>query len=284
MSAMDTQGKASRLILQIRWGLQSFQKAVLHPGQTLQVGRDDAAGMRVLHDEFISPLHFELRWDGKICRLLDLNSALGTWLDGKPVLDAEASHGSWVRAGRTDFSLYQEGATPDTPILVSAELAAAKERALALLNQQETPLFAVLDAARDERILPLLREHVDNCRSLYEGTQGDVLAEVAPYLVHFSANSNLLEELLEKGWGQSWGVYLNCELPFVEVRRHLRKFLMVQVEDSTEHLYLRYYDPRVLKTFLETSAEEQIHKFIGPLDRYIFETQDGTLLQFKRSV
>ena len=269
----------SRLILQVRWGPQSFRKASLLPGETLRVGREEAAGMRIAWDELMSPLHFELEWDGRSCRLRDLKSALGTWLDGQPVQEAEVPHGGWLRAGRTDFSVYHEEATPPPPVEDSAELAAAKEHALSLLLQQEAPLFAVLDAARDERILVLLRESIEECRSLYEGPQGDAMEEVAPYLVRLPKGSKLLSSLVREGWSQSWGVYLTCALPFVEVRRHLRKFLRVRAEGIEGPLYFRYYDPRVLKTFLATSTQDQRREFLGPLAGFILEAGEGAELR-----
>lgn len=42
-------------------------------------------------------------------------------------------------------------------------------------------LYAIVDTARDDRILELLREHVEPHKSLYEGAEGESLDEVAPY-------------------------------------------------------------------------------------------------------
>src|SRR6218665_216382 len=279
---MNAPESATRLILQVRWGPQSFQKMSLLPGQTLQVGRDETAGMKILKDELMSPLPFELNWDGRTCQIRDMKSAPGTWLGGKPVLDAEVPHGGGGRAGRTDFSVYRERETLTLAAADSDEQTAAKERALTLLSQQGPPLFAVLDAARDERILVLLRESIDECRSLYEGSKGDAMEEIAPYLVRFSKESNLLAALVKEGWGRSWGIYLTCTQTFVEVRRHLRKFLMVEAEGMDDSLYFRYYDPRVLSTFLATSTEDQLRDFQGLLMQFLFEDEDSGFRNFLR--
>src|SRR5262249_7801469 len=114
----------------------------------------------------------------------------------------------------------------------------------------ETGLYGVLDAARDERALVLLRESIDEFCSLYDGPQGHALAAVAPYLVRFSPNSRLLRALLEEGLGGSWGIYAAASAQLVAVRRHFRRFLMVEDETNGKRLYFRFYDPRVLRDFL----------------------------------
>ncbi|MDC0711148.1 DUF4123 domain-containing protein [Stigmatella sp. ncwal1] len=140
----------------------------------------------------------------------------------------------------------------------------------------------MVDVARDPRILVLLRESVEQCHSLYEGPQGLALAEVAPYLVSLPKESRLLEALVREGWGKNWGLFLTCPLPFGEVRRHLRKFLMVQLEDNDARFYFRFYDPRVLGPMLPLYTEEQRKEFFGAIDRFVLETSDGSVVESLR--
>ncbi len=106
------------------------------------------------------------------------------------------------------------------------------------------------------------------------GPQGEALADVAPYLVRLSTRSPFLERLVDEGWGQSWGIYFTCPLPFLETRRHLRKFLMVEAEGEDMRMYFRFYDPRVLHTFLPTCTPEQKKEFLGPITRIFHEAGD----------
>jgi pSer/pThr/pTyr-binding forkhead associated (FHA) protein len=85
---------------------------VIEPGKTLSVGRTERADLVVHGDDQMSGVHLELAWDGATCHLRDLKSATGTLLDGMPVTVATVPHGSWIRAGGTNFSLYIEEATP----------------------------------------------------------------------------------------------------------------------------------------------------------------------------
>jgi len=159
--------------------------------------------------------------------------------------------------------------------------ASPQDLALEALRAEGEPLFAVLDSARDRRVLMLLEQAEEEHKSLYEGSEGEQLAAVAPYLVRLSRDSALLEPLVRGGWGRSWGVFLTSPLPFTETRRHLRKFLKVQDEKTRKRMYFRFYDPRVLRVFLPSCSPGQRMEFGGPLDTFLLEGDTGELLRFE---
>jgi hypothetical protein len=223
-------------------------------------------GLSLQHDVEMSNAHFELAWDGSAGRLRDLGSTAGTLLGGERVKEAIVQNGDWIRAGSTDFNVYLEGASPP---LVSTEQD-HKATALRLLSAQEH-LFAVVDAARSGRVLGLLQQSAEEYHSLYEGPQGNALADVAPYLVRLPRGSSLLRVLIAEGWGEHWGIYLTCASPLRELRRHLRKFLMIRLEGEKSHFYFRFYDPRVLHGFLSTCGTDQRGEFFGPITRFLSE-------------
>ncbi|WP_224367708.1 DUF4123 domain-containing protein [Hyalangium versicolor] len=263
-----------RAIVQVRWGPMAYRKAVLEPGQVLRVGRSEATGLALPHDSRLEEEHFELAWDGSRCRIRDLRTSAGTLLDGKPIKEGVVPHGGWIRAGGTDFVTYVERYTPaDTAGDESGSVADSEGRskALSLLGSQDG-LYAVLDAARDARILTLLRESVEEHHSLYEGPKGVALAEVAPYLVRLPRESMLLNSLVEEGWGKAWGVFLTSNASFTDTRRHFRKFLMIELEGAEGRFYFRFYDPRVLSQFLPTCASQQKADFFGPVSSFMCET------------
>jgi hypothetical protein len=231
----------------------------------------------------MSEAHFELTWDGKRCQFRNLCGKTGTLLGGELQQEGEVPHGAWIRAGTTTFSVYREAETP-TPQLEAPVLAGTvdgKTQVLSQLRAQPEPLFAVLDSSIDPRILVLLRESVEECRSLYEGPQGDVLEDVAPYLVSLPKGSRLLESLVHEGWGRSWGIFLTSSRPFHEVRRHFRKFLMVQ-DNTGQELYFRFYDPRILRVFLPTCTPQQTEAFFEGASVYLMEAdRPAALVLFK---
>ena len=214
------------------------------------------------------------------------------WADigGQRVEEGWVPHGGWVRAGETDFSVHVEAKTPPPAADVYAANAAierpgAEERrhaALAALRQasSEAPLYAVVDAARDARILQLLRESVDEYRSLYEGLAGEPFAHVAPYIVRLDPDSHLCESLVREGWGRRWGFFATCRAPLRELRRQLRRLLVVRNEETRSRMYFRFYDPAVLRVFVEASTPLQRSELFGEMSAIYAEGSRGELLRF----
>ncbi|MGA2137150.1 MAG: DUF4123 domain-containing protein [Bryobacteraceae bacterium] len=257
-----------RATLEIRGGPHSGRSLEIRPGEPCRVGRGTAASYIIPQDEYLSSLHFELNWDGRTCRLKDLNSANGTFLNGARVTDALLADGQEIRAGQSRFRVCL---VPD-----SSPRSSAKDLIRSL--EQSQPLYAVLDAARSTRILELLSGTTEQFQCLYDGESAVKLAACAPYLVRLSVKSRLLRKLVREGSGKSWGVYVVCECSFAELRKHLRHFLMVKSEGG-EDFYFRFYDPRVLRVFLPTCTEEQSSKFIGPVTSFFVEEDEGGVLR-----
>jgi hypothetical protein len=237
----------------------------------------------------MSRVHFELSWDGKRCSLRDLGSAKGTELDGEPVTEAEVPHGAWIRAGETDFSLHFEAHTPPPRDEDDEEGAPRPDftvsRALEELqgSWNDGSLFALLDAARSERIQVLLREAVDEHRSLYEGLTAETMANVAPYLVELRKDSGLLERLVREGWGDAWGVFVVSKRSLRDLRAHFRRLLMAKREPDDDTVYFRFYDPRVLRVFVPTISVRQEDELFGEIDRFVCEGEAREVLHFARS-
>jgi len=297
------QATKPRLIVEVRWGQLNGRKVAVDPGASLRVGRTDLSDLVIPHDKHLSGAHFSLTWDGEHATLRDLDSLEGTLLDGERVQSSDTDHGAWIHAGESDFSVYiedkvppPEGDDPEDDELLSEDERAilAEERAeeekrldaarhaLARLRAEaeREPLFAILDAARDDRILEILRQSVEPHQSLYEGIQGEPLATVAPYLTGpFRSDSVLLDRLVMEGWGRRWGIYVTSQEPFKEVRRHLRRFLMVESEDTGEPLYFRFYDPWVMKTFWSVSTPSQASDFLRSIGAMFAEGEAWRLLR-----
>ncbi len=270
-----------RVIVMVKWGPSAFQKAVIEPGSTLWVGRGERADLTIPHDSALSAVHFEIAWDGVVCRLEDLGSQGGVMLGGEKVDVAVVQNGGWIRAGNTIFMVYFERFTPprELPDDGSPHLAML----LSALKSEGHDLYAVLDASRGGRLMELLRESVDPHRSLFEGTQGDALEDVAPYLVHFQEGSDLLDCLVHEGWGKRWGIYLATPMSFELVRRHLRRFLMVEDDATGEPLFFRYYDPATLRVYVPAASRRQAAQIFGEIDRFWVEGKEGELVALERS-
>ncbi len=298
-----------RAILELRRGPENGLKAILAPGERIRVGRKPRAQW-IIADDQMSGAHFEVKWDGQKCEVRDLKSATGTLVSGEKITSPVGiGNGGWIRAGSTDFMVYFEATTPpptdDDAYLDDAEegeveelawqwleenreprriareaLAGRRESALQKLQSVEGALFAIVDAARDDRILILVRESVERYQSLYEGVEGEALGHVAPFLVELSKGSGLLGRLVREGWENRWMTFIEAPLSFKELRRHLRRFLMVADADTRKKMYFRFYDPGVLRSFIPTCTPKQRAEFFGEINAFYLEDEDGNVAQF----
>ena len=164
--------------------------------------------------------------------------------------------------------------------LESYEAATPEGRLVHILSNQPGNLMALIDEARDAKVIELLRGSSAEYQSLYGKEQK---ATIAPYLVRLPPRSELLKQMIQKGWGREWGVYLTCPLSLPELRKFFRSSLMVTMPDGME-LFSRFYDPRFFRTFLETCTAQEAEKFYGPITSYFMEDErPQILLQFSRS-
>jgi len=139
-----------------------------------------------------------------------------------------------------------------------------------------TPWFAVIDAAQDESAPLRAKNTGRRTQSLYAGDQGAQLDHVAPHLVSFDLDDAFADWLLAR-WGMNYGILLQSNASFDDLRKHFRKFLLVKNEAGKKFRF-RFYDPRVLRSFLPNCTLQETTEFFGPVTRYFSEGQTGNEL------
>jgi len=290
--------------LEIISGAQAGETFPLRSDRQVKIGRGPDPDIAVHADPLVSELHFAFWWDEKGCRIQDLQSARGTFLNGQKINQAAVRNGDKIVAGQTQFvvrvkrdsgipavapasqprglAIERQEQLRQTAESTRPDVQTPRPRDLLEVLRTQQPLFAILDAARDPKVLEILRNCDQHDQSLYEGPKGEELAEFAPYLVQLPANSTLIETLVREAWGKSWGIFLTSGTDFKETRRHFRHFLLVKTEDGRE-LYFRFYDPRVLRAFLPTCTPQELKEFFGSVESYWVEgDQEQLVLQFTR--
>jgi hypothetical protein len=152
-----------------------------------------------------------------------------------------------------------------------------------LFESEELNVYAVLDGASIPGLLDQLHEQQPEHVCLYRGELEPDMAEVAPYLVKLEPDTDFTDWLIEKGWGNHWGVFALSHESLNGMRRHFRKFLVVY-DPENKPLYFRYYDPRVLRIYLPTCNAEELATVFGPVESYWLEDEDArTALSFGNS-
>jgi hypothetical protein len=133
-------------------------------------------------------------------------------------------------------------------------------------------VHAVVDAARDPRLIGLLdATGLERC-CLFAGPLSPALRAAAPHLVHLAPNVRFTRDWLQHGWGHSWGVLTIAppDVTLQQLRQHLRTLLRVR-DESGRTLLFRLYDPRVLRTYLPTCTAMETQRVFGPVHRFVCE-------------
>jgi hypothetical protein len=141
-------------------------------------------------------------------------------------------------------------------------------------------VFAILDGARDERIYRAVYDSHLGYECLFAGTISYELALAAPYLVELRRDATFTRWLVEEGWGQSFGVLAWAHADLETMRRHCRRILQVK-DEAGRRLFFRFYDPRVLRTYLPTCNVAELREVLGPATRMIAEGAAGEVVAYE---
>jgi len=137
----------------------------------------------------------------------------------------------------------------------------------------EAMLYAVLDSAQD--LDWAFNSHLAgyDLVSLFLGEQSRELVDAAPYFFAVREGSQLLDRW-QQATPSNLGILIDSPAPPSAVFRHLREIFVVRKADGQEYFF-RYYDPRVLRTYLPTCNRDELAEFFGPLTGLIAELESG---------
>jgi uncharacterized protein DUF4123/FHA domain-containing protein len=259
--------------LMVLTGLYTGRKIALSGDRATTIGRGEGNHYSLFPDGFVSTRHAEIAVADGACEVRDLDSSNGVFINDRRIeRKALLQEGDHLRIGETMFTL-SKLSVPIEILLDAGELEGKQQEFLASLEKEPGLLYAILDAAQGPRIRDMLCDSHTHYHSLYEGKEGEELADIAPFLVSLPIGSPLTATIIREGWNKNWGVFLTTEIGFLELRRHLRHFLKVQTEDGKELLF-RFYDPRVLSEVLPHFETAQREEFYGPIAAYYSQTND----------
>lgn len=102
--------------LNVETGPAAGRRIRLLPDQTVQVGRAAMAEVAVPTDMQLADYHFAVLTSHGDCRICDLDTSGGTFVNGERIGQACVQHGDRIQAGSTAFQVSMEGATPQPAV------------------------------------------------------------------------------------------------------------------------------------------------------------------------
>ncbi len=269
-------------------------------GSIVRIGRTGKSDYPISEDGYLSGLHFSVECDGTQCRVRDLGSSNGTFVNGSRVTEQVVQEGDSVVAGGSTFVIHIDlmpsitgvgmtrAATVPTPLAVATKVmgdpapqpggySPAETALLNALYSQGEEVFAVVDASRDSRIPAFLDAAGEPYTSL------DTSGRAAAYVVALPAEARLVHVLIKDGWGRGWGFYGTSKAGLETVRAHFTSFVNLQTPSGAAMTF-RFWDPRVLRAMVPAMAPEEADAFFGPCERIIVEAEKPAMaLEFSRS-
>ena len=149
----------------------------------------------------------------------------------------------------------------------------------------EPTVYAILGGAIDKQIEKIIRLGSLKNACLIDGKLSYEMAVVAPYMVRLEKDHPQTIEILQKGWGNSWGIFAITYPPatLINIRHNFKKIAMVTLPDE-KRAYFRYYDPRVMRPYLPTCTIDEANQVFGHISEFVVEGEEaGTVHRFKRS-
>ena len=260
-------------------------------GTILRIGRTGKSDYPIPEDGYLSGMHFAVECDGTQCRIRDLGSSNGTFVNGSRITDQIVSEGDSVVAGGSTFRVHMDTlpaitgvgpvrvSTSPTPISVAMQTlgdAGFSPSEAVLLHSLYAPgeqVFAVVDASRDSRIPAFLDAAGESHLALTE----------AVFVVVLPADSRLAHVLIKDGWGRGWGFYGTARSDLEVVRAHFTSFVRLHTVAGAPMTF-RFWDPRVLRALVPVMPPEEADAFFGPCERLVVEAEKPSMaLEFSRT-
>lgn len=133
----------------------------------------------------------------------------------------------------------------------------------------------VLDGASVFGLVEQLESSGLAWKCLFQGNAVEAYSSAAPYLIELRPDNPLVSKLLrpigsKDAVGQtsalSCGIFLSSSVSLDGLRRHLRKFTMLESEPNGKRVYFRFYDPLIFRTLIVNLAQDNLATFCTGID------------------
>jgi hypothetical protein len=262
------------IILEATAGPIAGRRIEVRAGAVLRIGRTAKSDYAIGEDSYLSSEHFAVEYDGAACRVRDLESSNGTFVNGGRVTEKIVRDGDSLVAGGSTFTIHVDAAASVPvdrtvqvkPMRLDNRFTRAQSALLGALYREGGNLFAVVDSSRDSRIPAFLDASGERYAAIDEASPTPAYAVAVPQ------EARLLDVLIKDGWGRGWGFYCSTGASLEEIREHWRAYLFLRTADGRPVTF-RFWDPRVLRALVPLMPDAEATAFFGPVRRLIVEAE-----------
>ena len=149
------------------------------------------------------------------------------------------------------------------------------------VEKEDCNLYGIVDSARNDEVFRYLVTGDVKYKSLFEDTMDVQSYGVSGFLVECKKESPLFQWMTTEAWGDSCCIFFTSKSSFDVLFSHFQKFNRVYLEEDDVVLF-RFYDPRVLRTYLPTCNRFEIETFFGEVHSFFAESNDSEVINVFR--
>ncbi|MCK7502564.1 MAG: DUF4123 domain-containing protein [Comamonadaceae bacterium] len=140
---------------------------------------------------------------------------------------------------------------------------------------ENAKLFAIIDGAQSVELAFVARLMGHPVYTLFSGDMAEAVAHVLVLTWSLWANRSPFWKNGSRRLGVPAGILLQTTAELEVLVRSICGEIFVVTDEEGQEYFFRYYDPRVIRTFLPTCTASELEEFFGVVDRWIVENKGG---------
>ena len=143
-------------------------------------------------------------------------------------------------------------------------------------NIQNYTTYVIADGALDKEIDVNLEIYQSEYRTLYPEHYQKEAGYAQPFLIDLDSSSEFKEWFLEKGYGNSRGVYALSTQNIDTLTNNIKDFAIGHMKEGNKETFFRFYDPKIFPIFLRILVENQVAQVFAEQTYWLCENLVAT--------
>ena len=153
-------------------------------------------------------------------------------------------------------------------------------------NIQNYTTFVIADGAIDKEVDVNLEIYRPEHRTLYPEIYSKEVGYAQPFLINLESSTEFKKWFLEKGYGNSRGVFVLSTLDIDTLANNIKNFTIGHMKEGDKETFFRFYDPKIFPTFLRMLSANQVEQVFAGDNYWLCEnlvaTEEIDIFSYKK--